>query len=300
MDGSSRQASEDAGTSAVTLRFSPPAANRLRPWRIWVPAWLAVAFLHAGLLAFLLTQRASIVEVTRSDAIVVEFIPRVEAPSEPIEAPSAVADAPRRVPAKPRLQPAPSVALMPSAPAPAPEVIDKPRPLFRPDGGLQTPDTLLSDIDAGHRSRQGFDFQMPGVADAGKFMERPVALQYEPTRFDAYWKPDASLIDELLRRAMEATTKEVRIPIPGHPGSKIVCHVSMLLMAGSCGVSNNADGYVVERDDPNTLDEAEVAQCQAWWERIVSAESQDVWRKTRDLYERECRKPLLKRPLLPD
>ncbi|HEX5755121.1 MAG TPA: hypothetical protein VFY12_02045 [Arenimonas sp.] len=296
MDGSGSQASEDTATSALPLRFSQPLAGHARPWRVWTLAWLAVGLLHVALLTLLLAHRPGATETTRSEAIVVEFITRVEPPSEVVDRPAAKAEAlSLRKPAK-----SPGRAIPTAAATPAAATIDKPLRLFRPDGGLQLPGTLLADIDATHRSQQGFEFQIPGVIDAGKFMERPVALEYEATQFDAYWKPDESLLDELLRKAMEATTKEVRIPIPGHPGSKIVCHVWMLAAVGTCGVRNNADGYRVERDDPNTLDEEEAKQCQVWWERIVASESQDIWRKTRDLYERECRKPLLKRAALPE
>lgn len=299
MDGSGRQASQDAEIPVLPLHFSRPVVGNARPWRVWAPAGLAVLLLHSGLLAFLLTHRPGLIETTRSEAIVVEFITRIKPPSEAPQAPAELAaPPPQRKPSKPAAQAGATAAVAHSAPAA--DAVGKPLRLFRPDGGLQLPDRLLADIDASHRSQQGFDFQMPGVVDAGKFMERPVALEYEATRFDAYWKPDENLLDELLRKAMEATTKEVRIPIPGHPGSKIVCHVWMLAAVGTCGVRNNADGYRVERDDPNTLDEAEAKQCQAWWERIVAAESQDIWRKTRDLYERECRKPLLKHAPMPE
>jgi hypothetical protein len=56
---------------------------------------------------------------------------------------------------------------------------------------------------------------------------------------------------------------------------------------------------VVETDDPNTLDPEEDKQCQAWWDRIVGASNQDVWRHTRDLYEAQCRKPLAKSTEVP-
>lgn len=298
MDGSGSLASEDAATPALPLLARRPLAVAPRPWRVRVPAAVAVVLLHVGLMTLLLTHRPDMDAATRSEAIVVEFITRVETPSETVEVePSRAEPASRPTRAKPRASDAAHDA---AAVATTMQADNRPLRLFRPDGGLQLPETLLSDIDANHRSQQGFDFQMPGVVDAGKFMERPVALEYEATQFDAYWKPDENLLDELLRKAMEATTKEVRIPIHGHPGSKIVCHVSMLAAIGTCGVRNNADGYRVERDDPHTLDEEEAKQCQLWWDRIVAAESQDIWRETRDLYERECRKPLLKRAAMPE
>lgn len=298
MDGSGSLASVDAATPELPLLADRSVVVAARPWHLWAPAAIAVVLLHVGLLTLLLSHRPGSTAAARSEAIVVEFITRLEPPSQPVEATSAAVGAARPptsvTPRADAAAPATPVAVTPKT-----QVEKRPLRLFRPDGGLQLPDTLLSDIDANHPSQKGFDFQMPGVVDAGKFMERPVALEYEATQFDAYWKPDETLLGELLRQAVEATTKEVRIPIPGHPGSKIVCHVSMLAAIGSCGVHNNADGYRVERDDPDTLDDAEAKQCQAWWERIVAAETQQIWRKTRDLYERECRKPLLKRSPAP-
>jgi len=94
---------------------------------------------------------------------------------------------------------------------------------------------------------------------------------------------------------VEGTTKEVRIKIPGNPRAKIVCKVSLLAMGGGCIIAQNQGNYVIA-DDPETLSDDEQAQCQAWWDKIVDATSQDVWRKTRDLYERECRKPREHKP----
>ena len=65
-------------------------------------------------------------------------------------------------------------------------------------------------------------------------------------------------------------------------------------MGGGCGIRDYNDGYVVQLDDPATLNPEEAAQCAAWWEQIVAAETQDSWRHTRALYETHCRKPLAK------
>ena len=53
-----------------------------------------------------------------------------------------------------------------------------------------------------------------------------------------------------------------------------------------------ADGSFVLPDDPNTLSPEEDKQCQAWWDLIVSSKTQGEWRRTRTLYDQECRKPL--------
>jgi hypothetical protein len=116
---------------------------------------------------------------------------------------------------------------------------------------------------------------------------------YEPTRFDEYWEPQEDLLSEVLRKAVEKTTTEVRIPIPGAPGRFLVCRVSLLAAGGACGVERPGAG-IISLDDPKTLDPTEAAACAAWWDRIVGAATQAEWRATRRLYEAECRKPLLK------
>jgi hypothetical protein len=123
-------------------------------------------------------------------------------------------------------------------------------------------------------------------------MRRQPALVYEPTQYEQYWKPERGRLTELLEKAVESTTGTVEIPIPGSPGSKLVCTVSVLAAGGGCGIVNNNDGYVLVLDDPNTLSPAEDKQCREWWDKIVSATSQDVWRGTRALYEAQCRKPI--------
>ena len=92
------------------------------------------------------------------------------------------------------------------------------------------------------------------------------------------------------------TTKEVRIPVPGRPGSTMVCTVSLLALGGGCGVLTNGADYVGPVDDPATLSEEEDRQCQAWHEQIINATTQDAWRTTRRLYDANCRKPLERKP----
>jgi hypothetical protein len=173
-----------------------------------------------------------------------------------------------------------------------------PLQIYRADGSLDLPDEVVSQMGSADTGRD-FGYQMPGVEDAGKFMERRPALVYEATRFDKDWRPTKDLLTEVLERAVEASTGTVEIPIPGSPGSKLVCTVSVLAFGGGCGIRNNNDGYVVELNDPNTLNPEEDKQCQAWWDKIVNAETQAAWRATRDLYEYHCRKPLEKSKALP-
>jgi hypothetical protein len=90
---------------------------------------------------------------------------------------------------------------------------------------------------------------------------------------------------------VEKTTKEIKIPVPGHPGSKMVCQLTILALGGSCRVVTNGADYIGPVDDPATLNEEEERQCAAWWNQIIGAKTQEVWRKTRSLYEAQCRKP---------
>jgi hypothetical protein len=170
---------------------------------------------------------------------------------------------------------------------------DAPLQLYMPDGSLRLPEGMVADIDPLADERR-FDFKFPDLEKAGHLLDRPPALVYEPTRFDQYWAPEEDVLTEVLRKAVEKTTKEVRIPIPGAPGRFLVCRVSLLAAGGACGVERNGGNNVVSLDDPDTLSPVEAAACEAWWNRIVGAGTQAEWRATRKLYEAECRKPLLK------
>jgi hypothetical protein len=76
----------------------------------------------------------------------------------------------------------------------------------------------------------------------------------------------------------------------------VVCTVSILALGGGCGVVTPGADWNGPQDDPATLNPEEARQCAAWWEQIVGAKTQEAWRATRQLYERECRKPLLRPP----
>jgi hypothetical protein len=208
--------------------------------------------------------------------------PRPMPPPQPDSPP--VADAPD--PATPRDRPMVAV-------APAPRA-DAPLRLFDRDGRVDLPSDVVARLEDVTSDTRTFDFQRPGLMESGTFMDRQPALVYEPTAFDGYWKPNQSVLTELLEAAVEKTTKSIEIPIPGSPGSKIVCTVSVLAMGGGCGIVNNNDGYVPQLDDPETLSPEEDKQCKAWWEQIVASTGQDTWRQTRELYEFSCRKPLEK------
>lgn len=168
--------------------------------------------------------------------------------------------------------------------------------LYGTDGSLNLPDEVREQLGAVEDDGRGFSFQQPGLMAAGSFLKRQPALVYEPTAFDEYWIPEKDVLTALLERAVESTTGTVEVPIPGSPGSRLVCSVSILAAGGACGIRNNNDGQVVGLDDPDTLNPEEVRQCEAWWRRIVDATQESAWRGTRKLYDVQCRKPPERKP----
>lgn len=165
--------------------------------------------------------------------------------------------------------------------------------LINKDGSIilpqQTRDAFLNDI-----KKREFDVQHKGLDDMQELLHRPVALEYKASVFEKDWQGDKSSLDRILEKAVEKTTVKVKIPIPGRPGAYLRCGIAVLAMGGSCGFTANDDGYFVRDDDPNTLSVEEDRQCKAWWNLIVSAKTQALWRKTKKLYQQECEKPLAK------
>jgi hypothetical protein len=168
--------------------------------------------------------------------------------------------------------------------------------LYGADGRLKVPDDMLDQIDRKYGDKRVFSYQVPRLDDAKKAFYRNPAITYEKTRFDEYWKPDQDLLTGLLSEMVEKTTKQIKIPVPGRPDSKMVCTISLLALGGGCGVLTNGSDYVGPLDDPDTLSPEEDKQCKAWWDQIVGASTQEAWRKTRRLYEEQCRKPLERVP----
>ncbi|MDR6675011.1 hypothetical protein [Xanthomonas sp. 1678] len=70
------------------------------------------------------------------------------------------------------------------------------------------------------------------IAKAGEWLKRP-PYDYKPTSFDKYWLPNATLLEEWVRRGV----KTVNIPIPGTTSS-ISCVVSILQLGGGCGITD--------------------------------------------------------------
>jgi hypothetical protein len=78
---------------------------------------------------------------------------------------------------------------------------------------------------------------------AGIWLKRP-PVDYTPTRFDKFWVPSETLLENWVRRNI----REVSIPIPGS-SKKIRCVVSLLQLGGGCGI-----------DDPNMQDQEATAR----------------------------------------
>lgn len=87
--------------------------------------------------------------------------------------------------------------------------------LFNADGSARLPDEWLE--------QNGVDLDR-----AGAWLKRP-GLEYRGTRFDRYWIPQGTLLQEWVRRGI----KELSIPIPG-TGLKLRCVVSLLQFGGGC------------------------------------------------------------------
>lgn len=169
--------------------------------------------------------------------------------------------------------------------------------LYDETGRIRLPVDFIERLDAENAPEKRFDFINPDLELAGTFLKRPPAIDFNPTQFEQAWQPDQDILSELLNKAVEKTTKEIKIPVPGNPTVKLVCKVSLLAVGGGCSfVPNGGYGRVIaeSEDDPDTLSPEEDRQCQAWWEKISNTSSQREWYKTKALYEMTCKKPLAK------
>ena len=92
-----------------------------------------------------------------------------------------------------------------------------------PGGGLP-PGTVTEKID--------------NLDRAGTWLKRP-PVDYSPTRFDRFWVPSETLLEEWVRKNI----RSVDIPIPGS-SKKLHCVVSLLQLGGGCGI-----------DDPDLQDQ---------------------------------------------
>lgn len=270
-----------------------------RSWRIGLLAGIALLHvLAAGWFAHLLAEGDG--ESADQVAMVLDF-PAPSPASKVLPKPAHVTGK-RPLVAKPEPASRPDseaakLALAPGTSSTDPETAPRPASklqlqLFTGQGRLRVPDDLLEQIDRQVGDQRVFSYQIPHIDDARKYFDRKPVLPYQTTRFDQYWKPDQDMLTELLTKLVEKTTRQVKIPVPGHPDSTMVCTISLLALSGGCGLLTNGSDYVGPVDDPDTLDHEEDRQCQAWWNQITGAKTQEIWRKTRALYEGQCRKPL--------
>lgn len=227
---------------------------------------------------------------TTDSVLLVDFIVREIPPIQPIHQVSIVKNAANT--AKPLKRVQKTKIKSPTTPSERIEpstltLINKDGSIFLPQ---QTRDAFLDDIE-----NREFDVQHKGLDDMPKLLDRPVALEYKASIFEKDWQGDKPRLDRALEKAVDKTTLKIKIPIPGRPGAYLRCGIAILAMGGSCGFTANDDGYFVRDDDPNTLSPEEDRQCKAWWDLIVSAKTQALWRKTKKLYQQECEKPLAKR-----
>lgn len=108
--------------------------------------------------------------------------------------------------------------------------------LFDSDGRVrlaQTPGTSASGNPPGTITEE-----IENLDRAGIWLRRP-PINYEPTSFDRFWRPNETLLEEWVRRSV--TT--VRIPIPGS-SKTIVCKTILLAAGGACDI-----------EDPNMVDQ---------------------------------------------
>ena len=292
--------SDLAGFDSVV--FADTGARKFESSRLHLLAGILVLLVHAGF--WWILQRFSQPDRPREkseEALLIDFITRLAPVRKPPDATAEMAaKQPMRVVA-PRSDSSSSVARIPSKPERNPAPIAPAPQFYNSDGSVRIPADVLADLAGLRGDARTFDFQLPGLERAQALMLHRSPLEYRATRFDKDWRPNQDLLTELLSRAVEASTKEIKIPIPGDSRHHLVCKVSFLAMGGGCGIEDNGDpdALLPGHDDPDTLSASEDKACRAWWEKIITADNQDEWRSTRQLYEQECRKPLAREAELP-
>lgn len=106
--------------------------------------------------------------------------------------------------------------------------------LFNADGSVRLPPGASGEGPKQYGNPPGSQEQHIADLDrAGKWLERP-RFGYEPTRFEKYWVPHETLLQEWVRKGI----KKLSIPIPG-TSKRIECVVSLLQVGGGCGVSDS-------------------------------------------------------------
>jgi hypothetical protein len=195
------------------------------------------------------------------------------APVATVAAPKAAAPSPAPAPGTPAAKPANATAAAPAAPSTLPGTSTGTAPGARaPTGtgpGAATPGAWPSPVpndEWGNAPRNrpgatagtpGAEIGRPGVPPgtpgaappgsvtehvdldhAGKWLKRP-PIGYTPTRFDKFWTPSETLLEEWVRKNI----RSVEIPIPG-TGKHVHCVISILQLGGGCGI-----------EDPNMQDQ---------------------------------------------
>lgn len=310
----------------MEIEMDPAAMLADRPWRPlslhplpppWRPQPASTLLLLAIIAMHFLAARWLWLQMGRTEAAeiitVLEFPPvrpRIAPPPlpQPVVTPPRP-HAPRKVTPRKHVTHSRTLQVNPIAaePLPAPsktarnppraeQDIQQPPPtalqLYDDNGRLRVPADMLDQIDRRYGDKRVFSYQIPHMDDAKKYFDRNQVLSFQSTRFEEFYKPDRDMLTELLQKLVEKSTRQIRIPVPGKPGSTMVCTVSLLALGGGCGIQRNGSHYVGAVDDPDTLSPEEDRQCQGWWQQIMDARTQDAWRQTRKLYERECRKPM--------
>lgn len=115
--------------------------------------------------------------------------------------------------------------------AAASEPVLRPR-LFRPDGSPNIADDLWANIERQTLADGSTEYRIADLDKAGHFETRPV-MEYQASKFERYWVPTESLLEEWVRRGVT----KISIPIPG-TNQHITCYTWIVPPAASCGVAN--------------------------------------------------------------
>ncbi len=106
--------------------------------------------------------------------------------------------------------------------------------LFNADGSVRLPPGASVESPKQYGNAPGSKEQHIADLDrAGKWLQRP-RFGYDPTRFEKYWVPHETLLQEWVRKGIQ----KLSIPIPG-TSKRIECVVSMLQVGGGCGVTDS-------------------------------------------------------------
>lgn len=120
--------------------------------------------------------------------------------------------------------------------------------LFDGQGRVRVPGEGLAGAEGGGRgppgSAGGDEWTRERLEQAGTWLKRP-PYDYQPTRFDDFWRPNESLLAEWVRKGI----RTISIPIPGGNGRALTCVVSLLQLGGGCGIR-----------DPNLNEQPAVAR----------------------------------------